>query len=86
MRFTEDILRGMGAEGPNIREIALEITRGWERHENFELYEDVLPVLASCAGAASNSAYLEHEPRPGRVRAPFSLTWTRGSPRGATAR
>ncbi len=50
MRFTEDILRGMGAEGPDIRAIALEITRGWERHENFELYEDVLPVLAALRG------------------------------------
>jgi HAD superfamily hydrolase (TIGR01662 family) len=46
IRFTEDILRGMGADGPDVREIALEITRGWERSENFELYEDVLPVLA----------------------------------------
>ncbi|MDQ3866978.1 MAG: HAD family hydrolase [Actinomycetota bacterium] len=46
VRFTEDILRGMGAEGPNVREIALEITRAWERSENFELYEDVLPTLA----------------------------------------
>ena len=50
MRFTEDILRGMGAEGPTIRAIALEITRGWERHENFELYEDALPVLAELRG------------------------------------
>ncbi len=46
VRFTEDILRGMGADGPHIRAIALAITRGWERHENFELYEDVIPVLA----------------------------------------
>ncbi len=46
VRFTEDILRGMGAEGPAIRAIALQITRGWERHENFELYEDALPTLA----------------------------------------
>jgi HAD superfamily hydrolase (TIGR01662 family) len=45
IRFTEDILRGMGADGPNVRDIALEITRGWERSENFELYEDVLPAL-----------------------------------------
>ena len=45
VRFTEDILRGMGANGPSIREIALEITRGWERSENFELYEDALPTL-----------------------------------------
>ena len=46
VRFTEDILRGMGADGPNVREIALEITRAWERSENFELYEDVVPTLA----------------------------------------
>ncbi len=45
VRFTEDILRGMGADGPNLREIALEITRAWEQHENFELYDDVPPVL-----------------------------------------
>jgi len=46
VRFTEDILRGMGGDGPNIREIALEITRGWERSDNFELYEDALPAMA----------------------------------------
>ena len=46
VRFTEDILRGMGADGPDIREIALEITRGWEQSDNFELYDDVLPTLA----------------------------------------
>ncbi len=46
VRFTEDILRGMGADGPDIREIALEITRGWEHSDNFELYDDVLPTLA----------------------------------------
>jgi putative hydrolase of the HAD superfamily len=46
VRFTEDIVRGMGGDGPDVREIALEITRGWERSENFELYEDSLPVLS----------------------------------------
>ena len=46
VRFTEDILRGMGADGPDIRQIALEITRGWEHSNNFELYDDVLPTLA----------------------------------------
>ncbi len=50
VRFTEDILRGMGADGPAIRAIALQITRGWERHENFELYEDALPTLAELRG------------------------------------
>ena len=46
VRFTEDIIRGMGGDGPAVREIALEITRGWEQHENFELYDDALPALA----------------------------------------
>jgi putative hydrolase of the HAD superfamily len=50
VRFTEDILRGMGAAGPDIREIALEITRGWEQSENFALYEDVLPTFAELRG------------------------------------
>ena len=47
VRFTEDIIRGMGGDGPAVREIALEITRGWEQHENFELYDDALPTLAA---------------------------------------
>ena len=46
VRFTEDIVRGMGGDGPAIHHVAVEITRGWERSENFELYEDALPVLA----------------------------------------
>ena len=45
VRFTEDIIRGMGGDGPDVREIALEITHGWLRSENFELYEDAIPVL-----------------------------------------
>ncbi|TMJ93736.1 MAG: HAD family hydrolase [Actinobacteria bacterium] len=46
IRFTEDIVRGMGGEGDRCRDVAVEITRGWERSENFELYEDALPTLA----------------------------------------
>jgi len=46
VRFTEDIVRGMGGEGPAVAEVALEIVRGWEHARNFELYEDALPVLA----------------------------------------
>ena len=46
IRFTEDIVRGMGGEGEHVRAIAEEITEGWLRSENFELYEDVAPVLA----------------------------------------
>jgi len=45
VRFTEDIVRGMGGTGPRIREVAEAITEGWLHSENFELYEDALPVL-----------------------------------------
>jgi putative hydrolase of the HAD superfamily len=46
VRFTEDIVRGMGGEGPEARRVAEAITEGWLHSENFELYEDSLPVLA----------------------------------------
>jgi HAD superfamily hydrolase (TIGR01662 family) len=47
LRFTEDIVRGMGGEGDSCRGVAQAITNRWLRSENFELYEDVLPVLAA---------------------------------------
>lgn len=50
VRFTEDIVRGMGGDGPDVREIALEITRGWQHSENFELYEDSLAVFEELRG------------------------------------
>jgi HAD superfamily hydrolase (TIGR01662 family) len=46
IRFTEDIVRGMGGTGEHVRTLAEEITDSWLHSENFELYEDVLPVLA----------------------------------------
>jgi putative hydrolase of the HAD superfamily len=46
VRFTEDIVRGMGGEGAEVRAVAEAITEGWLHSENFELYEDALPVLA----------------------------------------
>jgi len=60
--FTERIVRGMGGDAPSAHACAVEITRGWERHENFELYEDTLPVLSALRaagvkiGLVSNSA------------------------------
>jgi HAD superfamily hydrolase (TIGR01549 family) len=45
IRFTEDIVRGMGGQGEGVRRVAVAITDGWLESENFELYEDVLPVL-----------------------------------------
>ncbi len=43
--FTERIVRGMGGDADAARDLAVEMTRAWERSENFDLYEDVLPVL-----------------------------------------
>jgi putative hydrolase of the HAD superfamily len=45
VRFTEDIIRGMGGNGVGVRDVAEAITDGWLRSENFELYEDAIPVL-----------------------------------------
>jgi putative hydrolase of the HAD superfamily len=61
-RFTERIVRGMGGDADSAYDCAIEITRGWERHENFELYEDVPQALAALRtaglriGLVSNSA------------------------------
>ncbi len=43
--FTEQIVRGMGGDAEGARECAIDMVREWERHENFALYEDALPVL-----------------------------------------
>jgi putative hydrolase of the HAD superfamily len=61
-RFTERIVRGMGGEADTAYDCAVEITRAWERHENFELYDDVPDTLAALRsaglriGLVSNSA------------------------------
>jgi HAD superfamily hydrolase (TIGR01662 family) len=66
-RFTERIVRGMGGEADTAYACAVEITRGWERHENFELYDDVPDALAALRaaglriGLVSNSARDVHE-------------------------
>lgn len=43
--FTERIIQGMGGDAVGAHECAVEMTNAWERHENFDLYEDTLPVL-----------------------------------------
>jgi putative hydrolase of the HAD superfamily len=43
--FTEQIVRGMGGVEDQARACAVDMVREWERHENFSLYEDALPVL-----------------------------------------
>ena len=61
-RFTERIVRGMGGDADSAYACAVEITRAWERHENFELYDEVRDTLAAVRaaglriGLVSNSA------------------------------
>jgi len=60
--FTERIVVGMGGTQPASHDVAVELTNRWQLHENFELYEDVLPVLEELRraglklGLVSNSA------------------------------
>jgi putative hydrolase of the HAD superfamily len=60
--FTERIVVGMGGSEPVSHVVAVELTSRWQRHENFELYEDVMPVLDQLRraglkiGLVSNSA------------------------------
>jgi putative hydrolase of the HAD superfamily len=44
-RFTEEIFLGMGGPEEIASGCATEIEQGWEVSENFELFEDALPVL-----------------------------------------
>jgi HAD superfamily hydrolase (TIGR01549 family) len=48
--FTEQIVRGMGGDADGAYECATDMVREWERHENFALYEDTLPVLDDLRG------------------------------------
>jgi HAD superfamily hydrolase (TIGR01662 family) len=51
--FTEEIIRGMGGgtETAAARACAVDMVREWERHDNFTLYEDALPVLEELRAA-----------------------------------
>jgi HAD superfamily hydrolase (TIGR01662 family) len=48
--FTERIVLGMGGTQPASHAAAVELTSRWARHENFELYEDTVPVLRDLKG------------------------------------
>jgi putative hydrolase of the HAD superfamily len=43
--FTERIIRGMGGAAEHAYECAVEMTKAWEQAYNFDLYDDVPPVL-----------------------------------------
>ncbi len=48
--FTELMIRGMGGDADAARLCATEMVELWTRHENFTLYDDVLPVLEELRG------------------------------------
>jgi HAD superfamily hydrolase (TIGR01549 family) len=50
-RFTEEIFIGMGGAEAIASDCATEIEQGWEVSENFELFEDALPVLEELRAA-----------------------------------
>jgi HAD superfamily hydrolase (TIGR01549 family) len=50
-RFTEEIFIGMGGAEAIASECATEIEEGWGVSENFELFEDALPVLEELRAA-----------------------------------
>jgi len=43
--FTERIIRGMGGSGTTTRACAVAIGEAWRQAANFEIYDDVIPVL-----------------------------------------
>ena len=50
IRFTEEIVRGMGGDAGTARACAVDMVRRWEVHDHFDLYDDALPVLAELRG------------------------------------
>jgi putative hydrolase of the HAD superfamily len=48
--FTEQIVRGMGGNSDRAYACAVEMTRAWEHAGNFQIFEDVLPVLEDLRG------------------------------------
>ena len=48
--FTEQIVLRMGGDPAGARACATDMVREWERHENFLLYEDALPILDDLRG------------------------------------
>lgn len=65
--FTERIIRGMGGDSDRAYDCAVEMTRAWEQAHNFDLFDDVPPVLAELRrhglklGIVSNTGRDVHE-------------------------
>jgi putative hydrolase of the HAD superfamily len=50
IQFTERIVLGMGGDPASAREIAREVEEAWEQSDNFDIYEDVEPVIDELRG------------------------------------
>jgi putative hydrolase of the HAD superfamily len=59
-RFTEEIFIGMGGPEQIASECATEIEQGWAMSENFELFEDALPVLEELRAAGLRIAVVSN--------------------------
>jgi HAD superfamily hydrolase (TIGR01549 family) len=65
--FTERIIRGMGGDSERAYECAVEMTRAWEQAHNFDIFDDVPPVLEELRrhdlkiGLVSNTGRDVHE-------------------------
>ncbi len=63
VRFTEDVVRGMGGAGPKVELVARAIVGRWEHAHHFELYEDALPTLATLRGIGYRLGLLSNTSR-----------------------
>ena len=65
--FTERIIRGMGGDSERAYQCAVEMTQAWEHAYNFDIFDDVPPVLAELRrhglklGIVSNTGRDVHE-------------------------
>ena len=49
-RYTAQIIRAMGGEGPAVEPCAVEVYEEWATNHHFQMYDDVPDVLAEIAG------------------------------------
>lgn len=63
IRLTEKLLTGMGADPAGARACAEAITAAWQEVHNFDLYDDVLPVLGALRGHGLRVALISNTGR-----------------------
>ena len=82
--FTERIVVGMGGAEPASHDVAVELTRRWQLHENFELYEDVQPVLGELRRAGLRIGLVSNSARATGSTSSPAATTRRGGRRSPT--